>query len=238
MCIRDRFTRHGYAHVAQVPLGFDPSHFRLDPAARQSIRAGLGMSDRTVVLGFFGRATQQKGLHHIVEALGRIEAGDRGRDWHFLLNEFQSDSLYTKQLRSQIEKAGIGPRISTFSSTHAEIGQYMAAADVAVLASLTQPVLVEQFGRVIPEAMACGALAVVSDSGAPKDLVGPHGIVFPEGDVDRLTTVLSDIIAHPERYRGMAAAGAAHARAHFSVERQAEIYYRQLFSIVFDDGHA
>ena len=76
--------------------------------------------------------------------------------------------------------------------------------------------------------MACGALAVVSNSGTPKDLVGDCGLVFPEGDVAALTAILRGILAEPERYRILRRAGQERAHAGFTIMAQAEIYHRSL----------
>jgi glycosyltransferase involved in cell wall biosynthesis len=112
----------------------------------------------------------------------------------------------------------------------------MCATDVILLASLSTRSSIEQYGRVIPEAMACGALAIVSDCGAPKELVGDCGIVLPEGDVDELTTAISEIVLNPKTFAIQRVSGAKRATTQYSVSRQADIYMAALQDAVRTAG--
>ena len=226
------FKRKGYRSVTQVPLGFDPAVFHPDPAARSRIRSSLGLADDVPVLGYFGRVTRQKGVHLIIEALGRVADSAPSARWLLLMDRFQSDDAYVTKLKQQIERSGLAPRIAFFDADHQEIAGFMAAADAVVLASLTTPTSLEQYGRVIPEAMACGALAIVSDCGAPKELVGDCGLVLPEGSLDGLAATLADVIERLPSYRALAERGRERAHALLSVSRQAAIYRERLGAIV------
>jgi glycosyltransferase involved in cell wall biosynthesis len=68
---------------------------------------------------------------------------------------------------------------------------FWQSIDVAVVPSNG---LVESFGMVAIEAMACGKPVVVSDSGALPDVVsdGETGRVVPAGDVSRLAATLGE----------------------------------------------
>jgi glycosyltransferase involved in cell wall biosynthesis len=222
------FRKRGYRKVIQVPLGFDPNLFHVDPVARERTRHRLGLTEEAVTFAYFGRVVPQKGVHLIVDALARLDrALPEERGWRFLLDRFEPDA-YSRRIEGLIDEKELSSRVIRFEARHNEMPDYMRAADVVLLASLTTPTSVEQYGRVIPEAMACGALAIVSDSGMPKDIVGDCGLVLPEGDVDRLTASLSNVLLNPGRYAGIRAAGAEHARLHCSVQRQADIYHDAL----------
>jgi glycosyltransferase involved in cell wall biosynthesis len=104
----------------------------------------------------------------------------------------------------------------------------MCTTDVVVLASISSRTSIEQYGRVIPEAMACGALAIVSDSGTPKELVGESGLVFTEGDVAELASMLIDVVRDPLRYEDRRRSGTERAISKFSINTQAEIYLRAM----------
>ena len=67
-----------------------------------------------------------------------------------------------------------------------EAPRYYREIDVLVLPSLTRPNWVEQFGRVLIEAMACGVAVVGSSSGEIPWVIGDAGVIFPEGDADAL----------------------------------------------------
>jgi glycosyltransferase involved in cell wall biosynthesis len=222
------FRKRGYRKVVQVPLGFDPTLFQIDPDARAQVRAELGINADAIVFGYFGRIVPEKGVHLIVEALGHVARAHPGAtSWRFMLDHFQPAD-YASKIDRLIEQSGLGPRVVRFEAGHNEIARYMCATDAVLLASLSTPASKEQYGRVIPEAMACGALAVVSDCGAPKYLVGECGVVLPEGNVERLTDALCNFIADPEKFAELRAAGARRATSQYSVPRQADIYLDEL----------
>ncbi|HEU0026180.1 MAG TPA: glycosyltransferase family 4 protein, partial [Ktedonobacterales bacterium] len=56
--------------------------------------------------------------------------------------------------------------------------------------SMTQPNWMEQFGRVLIEAMACGTPVVGSNSGEIPRVIGDSGVITPEGDVNALRAAL------------------------------------------------
>ncbi len=100
--------------------------------------------------------------------------------------------------------------------------------DVLVLPSRTTPVWKEQYGRVLLEAMVCQVPIVGSDSGAIPEVVGPAGLIFPEGNVDQLVRSLNTLYASPELAQRYGQAGYAQAIAGYSQEaiatRLLEVY--------------
>lgn len=224
----DVFRKRGYRRVVQAPLGFDPALFHLDGSSRAAMRSRLGVPDDTVLFGYFGRVSPQKGMHLIVDALAQVaRQHPEHPNWRLLMDRFEEDE-YAREIQAQIESLGLTSRMLRFESSHDEIADYMRATDVVLLASLSTKTSVEQYGRVIPEAMACGALAIVSDSGTPKDLVGKCGIVLPEGKLDRLVDAIAGVLARPAAYDGMRAAGAKRAHDLLSISRQADIFLQTI----------
>ena len=67
-----------------------------------------------------------------------------------------------------------------------QASQFYRTLNVLVLPSLSRPNWVEQFGRVLTEAMACGVPVIGSRSGEIPWVIGDAGRVFPEGDTDAL----------------------------------------------------
>jgi glycosyltransferase involved in cell wall biosynthesis len=96
--------------------------------------------------------------------------------------------------------------------------------DVLVLPSETQQNWKEQFGRVIPEALACGAAIVGSDSGEIPHLIRQSGggLVFRERDSDALAQALRIMITEPRRRAVMASAGRAWVIDNISLESVAK----------------
>lgn len=215
---REVLTGQGYRSVSRIPLGFDPALFRPDEALRAATRERLGLTEPTVA--YFGRVNRQKGIHLLVEAL----AGLQDRPFQLLLDAFHTyRDPYEAELTSQIAREGLTPRLVRFDAKHDEMPAYMNAADVVVIPSTSTPTWREQYGRVAPEAMACGRAVVVSDSGALPELVGEAGVVVPEGDVPALRAAIAELLADGDRRAELGAAAHARAHAELDLRRQADL---------------
>ena len=204
--------------ATQIPLGFDPALFCIQDATKRSAtRERIGLKHRTVA--YFGRQTPEKGVHLLVEAL----AGLKHLEWQFLIDHFSAyGGDYIDQLRGLIESSGISDRVVYFDAPHHEMPDYMNASDIVVLPSVSTPKWKEQYGRVIPEAMACGRAVIGSDSGAIPELIAGFGDIFPEGNVGALRAVLERLLHAPDlAQRGQQAS--VHAHQQLSITRQAEI---------------
>jgi glycosyltransferase involved in cell wall biosynthesis len=109
------------------------------------------------------------------------------------------------------------------------MANYMNAADVVVLPSISTPKWKEQYGRVIPEAMACGKIVVGSDSGTIPELIADAGFTFPEGDASKLAELLRTILGAPEAELDVVRARAQErARSELSIIRQAAVWSQML----------
>ncbi|MDB5293554.1 MAG: hypothetical protein JWL69_4795 [Phycisphaerales bacterium] len=212
----ERSSLHG--RVSRIPLGFDPAIFHPDSSLRETTRARLGLNQLTIA--YFGRINPQKGVHLLIEALGQI----KDKPWQFLLDHFASpDDPYLKDLTTQIDRLGLRDRLVQFEARHSQMGVYMNAADVVVLPSVTTPQWKEQYGRVAPEAMACGKLVLVSDSGALPELVGDAGAVFPENNVPAIAALLRRAMDDEQWRERLSKAAAVRAAEQLSLDRQCEL---------------
>ena len=72
-----------------------------------------------------------------------------------------------------------------------EVASLLAAADVLVCPSRTTNSAQEQFGKAAVEAMAAGTPVFAYDCGALSEVVGPGGIVVPEGAQVQLVEALT-----------------------------------------------
>lgn len=208
----------GYrGRVSVMPLGFDPAVFHPDRGAREDVRRALGL--RHTTFAYFGRLIPEKGVHLLLQAL----AGLKNEPWHLLLDEFGDyPHPYALELRRLIDELALGDRVVFFDAAHDEIARYMNAVDVVVVPSVTTSTWKEQYGRVVPEAMACGKLVVTSDSGALPEVAGGAGIVVPENDVDALRGTLQRLIHEPDRIAGAETRAVAHATAQHSLKAQCD----------------
>lgn len=216
-------------NVTVAPLGFDRELFFADTGRRTATRTSLKLIHPAIA--YFGRVIPQKGIQHLVAALGQLT----DKPWHFLIDEFERDNSSHAWLDSAIENFGIRDRIITFSASHDEVADYMRAADIVVLPSL----LKEQYGRVVPEAMACGCVAIVTNKGALPELVGDAGVIVPPGNAAALSSAIADLLNEPTKMADLAERGLARAHIAFSIDRQATIlnslFHRMLIKQVDGD---
>lgn len=170
-----------------------------------------------VVLGFIGRLVEAKGLRTLALALGKI----RDLSWKLVMvgsGEFEKpfqELLQAEGLRERVHFVGYVP--------HEETARYLSAFDVLLLPSETQPNWEEQFGRVIPEALACGTCVVGSDSGEIPELIRESGggVVFPQRDAGALADALRGLLSDPERRADLATIGQAWVCSQLSLQTTA-----------------
>ncbi|CAB1127838.1 Glycosyltransferase family 4 protein [Candidatus Hydrogenisulfobacillus filiaventi] len=217
--------RKGYrGPLAVVPqFGTDPAVFRPDPARRQAVRAARGWTDR-VVVGYVGRLVAEKGLDDLWAALTPLLARDPALHLVFIGSGPWQPSV-PPGLAGQVEQVPWAPS--------EEMPGLLGALDLLVLPSRTTPRWKEQFGRVLTEAMASGTPVVGSSSGEIPHVIGPAGVVFPEGDVAALQAAVAELAGDPARRRALGEAGRARVRERFTTEAVARAtldFYRRLLT--------
>ncbi|MGB7713048.1 MAG: hormogonium polysaccharide biosynthesis glycosyltransferase HpsO [Microcoleus sp.] len=193
--------QQGYAGAIEVmpQLGVDETLFyRTSKDADLSRKFGIQTTD--FVVGYVGRFVEEKGLLTLASAL----AGLKKHPWKWLL-------VGQGKLRSQIaEKSlewGISDRIIWVESvSHEDVPPYINLMDCLVLPSqtsykfktLTTVGWKEQFGHVLIEAMACKIPVIGSDCGEIPHVIGDAGLIFPEGNAEKLRGCLDELMERPE----------------------------------------
>ena len=190
--------------------------FRYRSFLRRRVREELGIARRESVIAYYGRLVPEKGIDTLINGLALL----KDKPWKLLLNRFEISSEFGCEIDRLIEAHGLNERVITFSAEHGKISAIMNASDLTVLPSRSTPKWVEQFGRVVPEAMACGNALVVSDSGAPKELIGEGGLVFREGDSSDLARCVETLLMNPQKCVSMKASAMRHAKMHLTLTRQ------------------
>jgi glycosyltransferase involved in cell wall biosynthesis len=183
--------------------GVDPERFR-------PVRASAPRGPWRIA--YFGRLLEEKGLACLLRACCRL-------DFPFQLTLY-GNGPYAGALRALAQELDLGKRLVWQAALpHASVPKEMAKQHALVLPSETRPDWKEQFGRVLIEAMACGVPVVGSSSGEIPHVIGPAGMVFPEGDEGGLAACLQRLHASPMKARKLAAAGRARVLGHFTTER-------------------
>lgn len=201
--------------IEVIPLGYDPTLFR---PGEQSPDAG------EVVLGFVGRLVPEKGSQVALEVLAAL---NRARPARLVVLGSGPDEW---QLLECGERLGVGDRVTIqgWGGT-AQVAELLRATHVLLVPSLATPSWAEQFGRVILEAQASGALVAGFASGAIPEVAGEPGLLAPEGDTAGLARLVTDVLADAGEWRMRRVAGLELASARTwarVVQRQAALYER------------
>ncbi len=175
----------GYAGpVAVIPqFGIDPEIFSM-PSEKPSMEK----QDRAFVIGYAGGLVAEKGIDLLLQAC----AGLPDVKWRLVIVGDGPERARLKVLAGELSISDqvefLGYRPST------QMPDTYRAFDVLVLPSVSRPNWVEQFGRVLIEAMSCGTPVIGSSSGEIPNVLGDAGLIFPEGDVTALRMALDRLM--------------------------------------------
>ncbi|MHB1245462.1 MAG: glycosyltransferase family 4 protein [Sulfuriferula sp.] len=217
----------GYAakKMMVVPNGFDLTRFKPDINARHRLRAELGITDQTPLVGLIGRFDPQKNHAGFFEAARLLH--HRRPQAHFVLAGHGIDMNNTT-LTQAIAQAGRLPNIHLLGLRN-DIPELMAALDVLASSSYG-----EAFPNVLGEAMACGVPCVVTDVGDSAYIVGDTGRIVAPGDMTGLAAAMEELLAlSPPDKAALGERARARVATHFEigkVVRQYEDFYETLLA--------
>jgi len=169
-----------------IPNGIHLDHWPV--IDKREARTRLDMDTDEFVVTYFGRIAPEKGVDVFATAVAQasrdacITATAVGsQSGHF--GEAAEVTRYAQDVQN------ISDKIQYLGFLHHDEPEFrwrMAAADLVVLPSLTEP-----FGLVVLEALACGARVVGSDVGGIRDLLSNGaGCLVPPGDVGALARLI------------------------------------------------
>ena len=205
----------GYKNITKIPLGFNENRFKIDLQKREKKRADLSINE--IAISYFGRITHPKGVHLLIEALSRLKK----YNWTFLIDTFdQYADEYQAHIRELIKIRHIEERTIYFDTDHKQIADFMNASDVVVTPSITTNTFKEEYGRVVPEALACGCLVIVSSSGTLKEFINDDAWIFEEGKMEELVLLLERAILIKDRKKYLENAS-LFSREYFGINKQA-----------------
>lgn len=176
--------------LVTIPNGIDASHYA--HAAERSdgtLRARLGLSPQTRLLGFLGRFMEQKGFLPLLEALQQLLTGPQVPLFHLVaVGSGDYEREYLKQVRSR----GLSDRV-TFLDFTPDVRPVLSQLDLLVVPSLW-----EASSLVSMEAMAAGVPVLGTDCiGLREVLRGTPSRVVRAGDPAALGRGLRDALERP-----------------------------------------
>lgn len=164
-----------------IPNGFAPL---VHPVTRAAARHRLGIGTDTLVAGWVGRLSKEKGADVMLDALA--ESDPR---WHLSIIG-EGDELV--HLRQHAERLRISDRIA-WHGPIANAASLFAAFDAFVLSSRTEGTPVT-----LLEAMSAGVPIVATRVGGVPDIVGPsHVLLVPPEQPGMIAHALSELERDP-----------------------------------------
>ncbi len=188
--------RKGYKGAVHVipQFGFDTDIYKR--SAPRSTRK----PDDPFTLGFIGRLKEEKGLTLMVEALTALP--------DYCRCVFIGNGPMKSVLEEQAARLGLTERVIFKGSVPTyEVPHEMEQLDTFVLPSISKPNWIEQFGRVLPESMACETPVIGSTSGEIPHVIGDAGLVFKEGDAQDLARCVQKLLDDSMYYADLARRG-------------------------------
>jgi glycosyltransferase involved in cell wall biosynthesis len=217
------FRRRGYRDGVDVLYNpVDLNRFGAGPAAAE-VRAALGAGPEDRLVGTVGRLHPRKDLETFVRAAARVAADSPTARFVVVgAAEAPVETAYRDRLVALVQELGLEGRLS-FAGARRDMPEVMRALDVFVLTSRH-----EGFGRVVAEAMGVARPVVVTDEGAPPELVGRgrFGLCAPAGDPAAFAAAVTGLLRDPERAAVLGASAAEAARQFDSVSVADRVWNR------------
>lgn len=176
--------------IEKLPNCLDTDKFR--PNIKTNLKEKLGLQDHRSIL-FVGRLHKEKGLRYLIEAFKTIR--DRYSDMKLIL---AGNGPERKHLERQVTKLNLHNDVIFLDYfPYQKMPGLYNVCDIFVLPSVVEP-----FGMVLTEAMACGKPVVGSKVGGIKDIVqnGENGFLTEPCNSDHLAEKI-EILLSDEKLR-------------------------------------
>lgn len=172
------------------------------------LRRLLGIPDGEIVIGSVGRLAPEKSFDSLIVAVARLRTA--GRQAHVIL---AGQGAERSKLENLAAAEGVGHRVH-FLGVQSDVRPALSAMDIFVLPSKA----VETFSNAALEAMAMARAVVLSEMGGAAEMVqnGKSGFIFPVGDIDTLTQILSTLYDCREMRERLGTTARKHVIASFS----------------------
>ena len=204
-----------------LPLSVDPNIYQRIEA--RSPRA----SDAPFTIGYVGRLVEPKGVTLLVEALSELP--------DFCRVVFIGHGPMKGELEELAKRLNVVDRVSFKEAIPPQnVPLEMQKMDVFVLPSLTRPNWMEQFGRVLIEAMACETPVIGSSSGEIPRVIGDSGLVFAEGNVQDLVLCVRKLLDDHTLYAALAVRGRQRVLTYYTQEQIARQTYHVYLEMMAD----
>lgn len=186
---------------------------------RAEIRKKYNIPADSIVFGFVGRITRDKGINELLAAFRKILAEIPNAYLLIIGNPELTSTVDMSLYRWAQENLN-----AIFCGSTNVVEQYLSAMDAYILPSYR-----EGFGMVVVEAEAMGVPVIVTDIPGPTDAMIPNktGLLVKKADVDSLVAAMKDLAQSLEKRQRFSIAAQKFAAENF--EQQ------QLFRAILQD---
>ena len=196
--LRERAIRLGASKELSetIPYGVDGDRFRPDPASRVSRRAAAGFAADDPVLFTAGRFVRKKGFEYLIDATAEL-----ARRVPTVRLVVGGGGDLEGELRARAAERGVADRVR-FPGVlgHAEVAEWLAAADVAVVPSVRDDSgNVDGLPNVVMEALASATPLVATRAGGIAGVAedGRTALLVAERDPSALAAAIGRLLEEP-----------------------------------------
>ncbi len=166
--VRKDLQEMGVDHrsLTTIENGIDTEVFSPAPRRSSALPSSLGIPQNACIVGSVGRLEPIKAYDRLVEAFASVHASFESRRPAYLV--LCGSGSQEEALKAKVRALGISA-VVRFVGWVDDPVEYYRMFDVFALSSLS-----EGLSLSLLEAMACGAIPVVTDVGANADVLGPE----------------------------------------------------------------
>jgi len=199
-----------------VSNGIDCECFRPDTATKQEVRRTAGIDGKQRIILAVGRFDLAKDYPNLLHAFGQvINKIPEVRLW------IAGDGPLRCRMEGLSNELGLSGTVS-FLGARNDVPNLMRAADVFVLSSAW-----EGLPLVLGEAMASSLIAVATDCGGVRELLGDAGFLVPPRDSEALSLAMEKSLALlPEEALCLGCKARERILAQYSLEKTVEMWER------------
>jgi glycosyltransferase involved in cell wall biosynthesis len=190
---------------------FDPDKY--SDAAKQQLRAQLGIPDGRLIVAYLGLLTDYQGIPHLVETAVRCRQADQ--NIHFLVMGYPNADHYQRLAQQK----GVGGCMTfTGKIEYRDAPYYLSLGDIAVAPKLSTT---EGSGKVL-NYMALAQPIVAYDSPVHREYLADLGVYAPPGDVAQFSTAVIQLAHDPVRRQTLGQQLRQRALSEYGWQRAAE----------------
>ena len=201
-------------HGAHVPQNITPEN-----SDRIKKKLGIG---KTFSIGLFGRISEFKGQHLLIEAVQRLNNEGIGVQAWIVGEAFEE--VYLNKLKKMTKDLDLEDQIR-FPGFYENPMELMSCLDAVILTTKK-----ESFGLVLIEAMHAGIPVIGSNAGGVPEIIDHKttGLLFETWNSLSLASMIKELIRDDKLRKNLAINGQLKAKQQFDLDKQYQKFYNAM----------